>query len=504
MPSVAEALSAEGKLVDQIAKYYADPLGFVLFAYPWGEQGELKLFNGPDDWQRELLNRVGAQVAERKFNGSTPVKPIRFARSSGHGIGKSTVAAWLVNWIMSTRPNAQGTITANTFLQLKTKTWGALGKWTKLAINSHWFTLTGEMMYHVDHKETWFCASQSCREENSEAFAGQHAATSTSFYIFDESSAVPDKIFEVAEGGLTDGEPMIFLFGNATRSTGKFQRTCFGSEKARWDHAAIDSRDCALPNKEQIKEWESDYGEDSDFFRVRVRGLPPSASDLQFIGTNRVREAQEREATALDDDPLIVGIDVARGGDDNNVIRFRRGLDARSIPPIKLLGSETRNTTILIAKITDVLDEYKPDAVFVDGTGVGGPIIDRLQHLGYRVEEIQFGWACPDSMHYANMRVWMWAQLRDWLKRGAIDKSPELEIDLVGPGFTHDKKDRVLLESKEQMKKRGLASPDDGDALALTFAMAVALKGNYKKQAELEWPYSHYGNWPGRDSWMGF
>ncbi len=486
-----------------MAEFYADPLAFVLFAYPWGEPGELKLFNGPDDWQRELLERVGKFVKKRRFDGANPVKPLRFARSSGHGIGKSTVVAWLVDWIMSTRPHCQGTVTANTYLQLKTKTWGQIAKWTNLAINSHWFTVTSEMMYHNDHKQTWFCASLSCREENSEAFAGQHAVGSTSFYFFDESSAVPDKIFEVAEGGLTDGEPMIFLFGNATRSTGKFQRVTFGSERPRWDHAAIDSRDCALPNKERIAEWENDYGEDSDFFRVRVRGLPPSASDLQFIGTDLVYAAQERELVALDDDPLIVGIDVARGGDDNNVIRFRRGLDARSIPLIKLLGSETRNTTILIAKIIDVLNEHKPDAVFVDGTGVGGPIIDRLQQLGYKVEEIQFGWVCTDPMHFANMRVWMWAQMRDWLKRGAIDKSPELELDLVGPGFTHEKKDRVLLKSKEQMKKRGLASPDDGDALALTFAMPVGLKGKNKQPAELEWPYNRYTNAPGPGAWMG-
>ena len=130
MPSLAEHQRAEGNLVDEIAKYYADPLGFVLFAYPWGEPGELKLFTGPDDWQRELLESVGKQVKERGFDGSNPVKPLRFARSSGHGIGKSTIVAWLVNWIMSTRPNCQGTVTANTYLQLKTKTWGQIAKWT--------------------------------------------------------------------------------------------------------------------------------------------------------------------------------------------------------------------------------------------------------------------------------------------------------------------------------------------------------------------------------------
>lgn len=440
-----------------------------------------------------MLEYISAQVKKRRFNGVDPVAPIRVARSSGHGIGKSTIVAWLVNWIMSTRPQSVGTVTANTYTQLRTKTWAQISKWTALSINSHWFTVTSEMMYHKAFKKTWFCSAQTCREENSEAFSGQHSVTSTSFYMFDESSAVPDKIFEVAEGGLTDGEPMIFLFGNATRSTGKFQRVVFGLEKNRWNHGAIDSRTCILPNKAQIQEWENDYGEDSDFFRVRVRGLTPRASDLQFIGSDLVYGAQTREVVTLEDDPLIVGIDIARGGDDSNVIRFRKGLDARSISPVRLLGSETRDTTRLVAKIVDLIHEWKPQAVFADGTGVGGPIIDRLRQMGYNVTEIQFGGACPDSTHWANMRAWMWKEMRDWLKRGAIDKSPELEMDLVGPDYHHDRKDRVVLESKENMKKRGLASPDDGDALALTFAMPVGPKLKAKSKRRR----------PGRGTWMG-
>jgi len=357
-------------------------------------------------------------------------------------------------------------------------------------------------MYHNDHKQTWFCASLSCREENSEAFAGQHAVGSTSFYFFDESSAVPDKIFEVAEGGLTDGEPMIFLFGNATRSTGKFQRVTFGSERARWDHESIDSRDCALPNKAQIQEWEDDYGEDSDFFRVRVRGLTPRASDLQFIGSDLVYEAQCREVVVPDDEPLVAGLDIARGGEDNCVLRFRRGLDARSIPPLKWPGEELRNSTALIAKVIQAIKDQKPEVVFADGTGVGGPIVDRLKQMGYNVTEIQFGWGSPDH-HYANMRAWMWAQMRTWLARGAIDELADLEMDLVGPDYHHDKKDRVVLEAKESMKKRGLASPDHGDALALTFAMPVDLKGdNKQEEEELEWPY-RYSNGPsGNWNWV--
>jgi hypothetical protein len=144
------------------------------------------------------------------------------AVASGHGVGKSTVSAWITDWIMSTRPRAKGTITANTFQQLSTRTWAQLTQWTKLFFTSRCFTRTTDQMYYRNARDAWFVSAQSCKEEDSEAFVGQHAADSTSFYIFDEASGVPDKIFEVAEGGLTDGEPMIFLLGDPTRAEGKF------------------------------------------------------------------------------------------------------------------------------------------------------------------------------------------------------------------------------------------------------------------------------------------
>jgi hypothetical protein len=335
-------------------------------------------------------------------------------------------------------------------------------------------------MYHNDHKESWFCALQSSKEENSEAFAGQHAADSTSFYIFDEASAIADKIFEVAEGGLTDGEPMIFLFGNPTRSNGKFYRICFGAERERWHSTIVDSRTSRFTNKQQISEWQQDYGEDSDFFRVRVRGLAPRASDAQFIGSDLVFAAQQRTAQAFSDDPLVCGLDVARGGGDRCVFRFRRGVDASTIPPIIIPGEQSRDSMRLVTVAADVLgrtyDGRKVTTLFVDGTGIGGPICDRLRQMGHKnVMEIQFGAESPDPK-LANMRAFMWAKLREWLPKGAIDKSSTLETDLTGPGYHHDKRDRLVLESKESMKARELASPDDGDALALTFAAPIKLK----------------------------
>jgi hypothetical protein len=472
---MAAELNPELELARHIGRFRDNPLGFVLFAFPWGQPGELAGYDGPDEWQRELLQAIGELVKARAFNGTDPVAPIRVAVTSGHGIGKSVLVAWLVLWIMSTRPGAQGTVTANTFQQLDTRTWAQIRRWAKLCVTAHWWNIGAGAMTckFARSPKDWQSSPQSCREENSEAFAGQHAATSTSFYIFDEASAIPDKIFEVAEGGLTDGEPMIFCFGNPTRNTGKLYSICFGSERGRWLVRCIDSRQARFTNKAQIQEWIDDYGEDSDFVRVRVRGLPPTASDMQFIDLKRVAEAQRRQVEVLPDEPLIMGVDVARGGADSNVIRFRRGLDARSIPPIKIHGEATRDSMLLVARLANIITERRPAVTFLDATGVGGPIGDRLRQLGYKVIDVQFG-GTPPNPRYANMRSYMWAQMKDWLLRGAIDADSQLEIDLTGPGYGHDKKDRLLLESKESMKARGLDSPDNGDALAITFARPVA------------------------------
>jgi len=467
-------------LAEFVSTFYADPLGFVLACFPWGEEGPLRDHSGPDTWQRDFLTWLGQEVSQRRFNGVDAVYPIRAAVSSGHGVGKSTMQAWLVLWIMSTRPGCRGTITANTSHQLDTKTWAAVQTWGKRVITSAWFEINTQRMYYKGARESWFCTPQSCREENSEAIAGQHAADSTSFYINDEDSAVPDSIHEVQEGGLTDGEPMQFLFGNATRSHGAFYQSCFGERRGRYHVVVVDSRESKFANKTQIAEWVQDYGEDSDFVRVRVRGLPPAASDLQFIDSASVAAAQRRGVSVLSDDPLVCGLDLARGGSDECVLRFRRGNDARSIPAIRVPGEHARDSMKLVTLAADVLQRtyngYRVQTMFVDATGgsIGGPIADRLRNLGHRnVIDVQFGGESPDPK-YGNFRAYMWGRMRDAISGGlAIDSHAGLEIDLTSPGFKHDKRDRVILESKEDMKKRGIDSPDDGDALAMTFAQVV-------------------------------
>ena len=471
--------SFELELAKAASEYYADPLGFVLCMFPWGS-GPLANHSGPDKWQAEFLDDLGKQVRARGFDGVTPVMPVRMTTASGHGIGKSVLVAWIVLWILSTRPHSKGTITANTFQQLSTRTWSTIQTWAKRCLTGRWFEVTNDRIYHRQFKESWFCSAQSCREENSEAFAGQHAADSTSFYIFDEASAIPEKIWEVALGGLTDGEPMFFSFGNATRSQGSFYNVTFGEGRKRWITRSIDSRNCKFSNKELIAEWIADRGEDSDFVRVRVKGVPPRADDSQFIDMDRILAAQRREVAVLDDEPLICGVDLSWGGNDKNVIRFRCGNDARSIPPIKIPGEKTRDSSVMVVKLGDILTgthgpmKKKIHTMFLDSAGISGAIGGRMRQLGFKnVIEINFG---ADSMDpkYANQRAFMWGRMKEWLLNGAIDKDTALETDLSAPGYILDSRVRVQLEAKKDMRKRGLDSPDDADALALTFSQTVA------------------------------
>ena len=183
-------------LAREVADFRDDPLGFVVHCYPWG-QGELADSTGPDGNQREFLEALGKEVRQRAFDGQHTVMPIRMAESSGHGTGKSALGAWIANWIMSTRPWSIGTVTAGTATQLEERTWSALHKWTRQCITAGWWEQqsTGiyvkkELCQAHQSPQNWKVVAQTCKEENAQSFAGQHAATSTSWYLFDEASAV--------------------------------------------------------------------------------------------------------------------------------------------------------------------------------------------------------------------------------------------------------------------------------------------------------------------------
>nr|VFJ65016.1 MAG: hypothetical protein BECKFM1743A_GA0114220_103713 [Candidatus Kentron sp. FM]VFJ67014.1 MAG: hypothetical protein BECKFM1743C_GA0114222_104433 [Candidatus Kentron sp. FM]VFK14271.1 MAG: hypothetical protein BECKFM1743B_GA0114221_103143 [Candidatus Kentron sp. FM] len=437
------------QIADDMARFFDDPLGFILYAYPWATNKSIQLvrlpspwrerFNnayeyGPDAWTCELLDDICAQIKERIARSEMPWEPIRVAVASGHGIGKSTLTAWLCNWILSTRPDSRGIITAGSGSQLETKTWPTIIKWTKLSVTAHWFDVGHWRIRHTDNLEGWRIDATTCKKENADAFAGLHEAVSTPFYIFDEASAVPDEIWETANGGLTDGQPMFFVFGNPIRNVGEFHG-CFHSKRHRWTNYQIDSRTAQITNKKELTRWVADYGEDSDYVRVRVRGLFPRAAENQLIPYDVIHTAQKRAVEVVPTDPLVVGLDVARSPvGDQTVLSTRLGRDARSIPALKFRGLETNQ---IVSRTIEHCDGLKnkfgrlPDMLFVD-VGFNPGVYDGLRDR-YRgtVIAVDFGARANDERLYANKRAEIWFLLADWLQYGAIENDPELETDLA-------------------------------------------------------------------------
>lgn len=453
-------MSTESVLQEHIARFVYDPLGFIRFALPWGEPGVLEKHTGPDEWQAKLMMELGAQLKAGQAGS------INMATASGHGVGKSSLVAWLVLWFMSTRPHPQIVVTANTREQLLKKTFRELAVWHKKIINAHWFTWTATKFYHVDHPETWFAAAVPWSAENPEAFAGTHAEHV--LVIFDEASGISDIIWEVTEGAMTTPGAAWLAFGNPTRNTGRF-RECFGRYAHRWTTYRVDSRTAKMTNKAQLQQWIDDYGEDSDFARIRIKGEFPRAGSTQFIPSDLVERGM-RNAVVVDPQAVrVLGVDVARFGDDQTV--FCQRLGQKVLPLQRFRELDTMQVASLAAELIDL---WQPDCTFVDGGGLGGGVVDRLRQLNYRVIDVQSGASPDDKEKYLNKRAEMWGRMRDWLKGDIqLPEDDGLKSALIGLEYGFSTKNAIQLEKKEDMKKRGLASPDEADALAMTFADPV-------------------------------
>lgn len=483
----AQAYAVDLELIEDIARFANDPLGYVLYVFPWGVPGtELANKTGPRTWQAEVLAEIRDELQRQEDADIWEV--VREAVASGHGIGKSALVSWIVKWAVDTREDTRGVVTANTDTQLRTKTWPELGKWHNLSLTRGWFTHTATALISTapGHDKTWRVDAIPWSEHNTEAFAGLHNEGKRILLVFDEASGIAARVWEVAEGALTDAETEIIwlVCGNPTRADGRFH-ACFNGLRHRWKHRNIDSRTVEGTNKAQLEAWVNDYGEDSDFVRVRVRGQFPRSNSNQFISSEDVTVAQKRQKpdkATIAHAARVVGVDVARHGDDESVIIKRQGPLCEAPKRMRI-----PDTMALAAEVIEVIRQWRPDAVFVDATGMGWGVIDRLRQVGYGniVYAVQTGERAVDESRYRNHRAELFGRMRDWIKEaGVVPDDPQLVIDITGPEYFFDNFNRLVLEKKEDMKARGLASPDSADALALTFHTAVAPR---TKNDEPDW-----------------
>lgn len=479
----------ESDLIVQLLSYKYDPLGFSMFAFPWGQKNTpLEKLAAPRVWQMDEFKRVSDHLMLdiEKARIGLPPSPLYLAISSGRGVGKSAYLAMLNYWMISCWIGATGIVTANTETQLRSRTMAELGKWHTMAINRHWFDKSTtslrpekwfggliESQLKID-TQYYYVDGQSWSAENPDAFAGAHSQIGMMLSM-DEASGIGDAIWNVSEGFFTDLTPLRLwiTISNPRRNTGRFY-DCFNKDSDYWETKSIDSRTVENVDSGVYQRIADKYGEDHDVTRVEVRGLFPRTGSNQFISAEVVADAAAREMVKEDDEiPLIMGVDVARFGDDESVIRFRKGRDARTYAPIRFKGMDTMSLANHVAML---IDKENPDKVFVDGGGVGGGVVDRLKQLGYRVIEVQSGERSSNPEKHTNKRVEMWDTMREWLRTGCIDNDDQLISDLTGPEYEIALKGQIRLETKAEMKKRGIGSPDDGDALALTFAYPVSFR----------------------------
>jgi hypothetical protein len=457
-----------------------DPESFVLFTFPWGmENTPLANFKGPRRWQRRVLREITTHIKNNK--GVLDMEALRIAVSSGRGIGKSALVAWLILWMLSTRIGSTVIVSANSENQLRTVTWGELTKWATMAVNSHWWEVSATKLVPATwltdlverdlRKGTryWAAEGKLWSEENPDAYAGVHNHDGM-MVIFDEASGIPDGIWSVAAGFFTEKilDRYWLAFSNPRRNTGYFFET-FHGKRAFWNGQMIDARTVEGTDQAVYNQIIAEYGDDSREARVEVYGEFPATGEDQFISPTLVEDAFKRPKYKDMTAPIVIGVDPARGGMDSTVICVRQGRDIIAIKRYK--GEDTMS---VVGHVIDAIEEYKPLLTVIDEGGLGYGILDRLTEQRYKVRGVNFGWKAKSPIMWQNKRAEMWGAMKDWLKTASVSADRQLKADLVGPMRKTNSAGAILLESKKEMKARGLASPDAADALCVTFAFPVA------------------------------
>jgi hypothetical protein len=481
-----------------------NPLAFVLYAFPWGKAGTpLEHFNGPRKWQREVLTELTEHIKQN--NGKVDFDTFRMATSSGRGIGKSALVSWLVIWMLTTRIGSTTIVSANSEAQLRSVTWAEITKWLSMAMNTHWFEVSATRVMPAkwltelverDLKlgtRYWGVEGRLWSAENPDSYAGVHNFSGV-MLVFDEASGIDDSIWSVASGFFTENTPNRFwlAFSNPRRNSGYFYEA-FHSKRDFWKNKIVDARTVEGTDKAVYQQIIDEYGADSAQAHVEVFGEFPNASDDQFIGSHVVDEAMERERYKDQSAPIILGVDPARFGADSTVIAVRQGRDIIAIKRFK--GDDTMET---VGRIIECIEEFKPVLVNIDEGGLGAGVVDRMKEQRYKVKGVNFSNKSKNMMMYGNKRAEMWGDMRDWLKTASIPKDRTLKTDLISPLMKPDSKGAIFLESKKDMKARGLASPDAADAIALTFAFPVAHREYVDKR-----PVRSYSQQGIVNSWMG-
>ncbi len=451
------------ELIEVLEVYYDDPAAFL----------EDFLNMKCDDWQDEVATDVAAYP--------------KVAVKSGQGVGKTALEAGLIVWFLVCRPYSKVIATAPTMQQLYDVLWAEIAKWLDSSRIKNLLTWTKTKVYMTGDSERWFATAKTAtKPENMQGFHEDHM-----LIVVDEASGVADPIMEAILGTLTGEDNKLLLMGNPNRIEGVFY-DAFNKDRDKYKTHTVSSRSSGRTSKDNIAMLESKYGKDSDVCRVRIDGQFPKGALDSFISLESVELACSKENRICQSDiesarMLHIGVDVARFGDDKTVIAPR--ISAKVYEFQKYSKKDTMETAGNVIKCCKDYMKRFPHIVKcmikVDDSGVGGGVTDRLKEvireekLPYTVIPVNNGESASDG-YYFNLGSQIWGNIKELLEsnfsnnlQGRRDVQIELPCDeemikqLSVRKYHITSKGKIQLESKEDMKKRGLESPDTADSLAL-------------------------------------
>ena len=409
----------------------------------------------PEPWQADALEAVGRHD--------------RVSIRSGHGIGKTTFESWLILWFLLTRQNCKIPVAANSQDQLRDTIWPEIAKWHRRlpdALKSM-IDVQAERVVVVQDPEGAFAVRRTASKDNPEALQGFHAEHL--LFLIDEASGIPDIVFEVGMGALSTHGAKVVMAGNPTRTSGFFYDT-HHSLRERWHTMHVSCLDVSRAQG-HIEDIKAKYGDNSNAWRVRVLGEFPTADDETVIPLELATSAVNRDISSLGYYP-VWGVDVARFGDDRTALAKRQA--SRLLEPVKHWSGIDLMTTAGKIKAEYEATHYdmRPSAILIDAIGLGAGVYDRCKEQGLPVRAINVGEAATTRENCMRLRDELWFKGREWFQDRlcSMPQDDALIAELTSPTYSFTSTGKMVVESKADMKKRGLRSPDLADAFLLTFA----------------------------------
>jgi hypothetical protein len=435
-----------------LAKYGDDPVQFVMDFFGLT----------PDRWQADVLRDV-ANVGVRAIT-------VR----SGHGVGKSAVAAWALIWFILTKFPCKAVVTAPTSGQLFDALFAEVKHWIGLLPPElqQLLDVTANRIALAAAPESAFISARTSRAEQPEALQGVHS--DNVLLIADEASGVPEQVFQAASGSMSGESATTLLLGNPVRSSGLFYDS-HNKLAHRWRTYHVSCISSVRVSEAYVAEQKLRYGENSNVYRVRVLGEFPLADDDTVIPLGLVQGAVGRDIVVAPSTPIVWGLDVARFGKNASVLVKRKGKQVakgiqqwRGLDLMQLVGAV--HNEFLMCPSFD-----RPVEINVDALGLGAGVVDRLRELGLPVRGINVSELPAMKDRYRNLRAELWYLCREWLEPmdATLPEDDELISQLTAVRYKYASNGKLQIESKDDMEKRGIESPDLADALMLTFAGAA-------------------------------